>query len=210
VTNLAECAEVDDDSNSTAKNSEKRRNDMPIDLTRSVLVVLIPGAVGSAPWLLWLVLYTEATLGYAEKYTTLANAVSFAVAVIAGLAFETFGTWVEVHWDEKREKEYDIQENWFAYLASSAAPVGYRYLSRLATMFYFELSMLFAVVGFGVGAALLIDGRFPENRYALFVIDGAVTLLLVAYFLLNAQKTHKVLCQTRAELNKRLKPSAPA
>ncbi|MEO8654024.1 MAG: hypothetical protein ABI409_07870 [Ramlibacter sp.] len=181
---------------------------MPIDLTRSVLVVLIPGAVGAAPWLLWLVLHTEATLGYAEKYLTLANAVSFAVAVIAGLTFESLGTWLEVHWDKKRETEFDIKKNWFDYLASgSGEPVGYRYLSRLATMFYFELSMLSAVLAFGLGAALLIDGRFPESRTNLWILDGVITVLLLAYFLFNAQNTHKVLCRTRAELNKRMKPN---
>ncbi len=177
---------------------------MPIDLTRSILVVLIPGAVAVAPWLLWLVQHTDATLGYAEKFTAIANGVSFATAAVAGLTCETLGTWIEVRWDKEREAQYSIMENWYAYLARKVdpEPVGYRYLSRLATMFYFELSMLVATVPFAVGTALLTYLRFETCWYVLAIAAAAIAL--IAYFRVNARKTHTVLCRTRQELNQRL------
>lgn len=177
---------------------------MPIDLTRSVLVILIPGAVAVAPWLLWLLLYTDATLGYVEKYSTVANTVSFAVAAIAGLVCETLGSWIEVRWDEEREKEYDVMTNWYAYLArtNSPEPVGHRYLSRLATMFYFELSMLFAIIPFSIGAAVLVYLRFPQHDALLASLIVVVALIVGAWFRFNAKETHRVLCLTRLKLNK--------
>lgn len=180
---------------------------MPIDLTRSLLVVLIPGAVAVAPWLLWLVLYTPATLGYATQYTTVANAVSFAAAVIAGLLCETLGTWLEVRWDKEREVKFDIEENWFAYLAqsNSPAPVGHRYLSRLATMFYFELSMLTATASFAFGSFTLLRTQFPADIYAAALLVFIPAVVVLMYFGVNARKTHEVLCKTRRELNNRLK-----
>ncbi|MCW5651067.1 MAG: hypothetical protein KIS62_15075 [Ramlibacter sp.] len=179
---------------------------MPLDLTRSLLVVLIPGAVAMAPWLLSLVLYTDATLGYAEKYNALANAFVFAVAAVAGLVCETIASWIEVAWDKEREAEFEIMENWYSYLARSVdpEPVGYRYLSRLATMFYFELSMLVATVPFAVGAAVLVWFRFAEDKYLLEAFLVVLALIVVCYFRKNARTTHLVLCRTRRELNKRL------
>ncbi len=185
---------------------------MPIDLTRSVLVILIPGAVAIAPWLLCLVLYTSATIGYAEKYTTLANAVCFAAAAITGLVCETLGTWIEVRWDKKREKEWEIKENWYSYLAHqlSPEPVGYRYLSRLATSFYFELSMLIAMFPFGIGVGLLLWLRFPEARSILGWLVISVLAVLLFYFWFNARTTHKLLCTTRKELNERIAARQPS
>ena len=180
---------------------------MPVDLTRSLLVILIPGAVAAAPWLLVLVLYTSATLGYVEKYTTIANAVCFAVAVIAGLICETLGTWIEVRWDKQREKAHDISENWFAYLAHQLPnePVGYRYLSRLATMLYFELAMLIASVPFAIGVWVLLYLRFPQHALVVSIAMSLGIVAVVIYFKVNAKKTHEVLCVTRRQLNERIR-----
>ena len=81
-------------------------------------------------------------------------------------------------WDREREAQFQIMENWYPYLARSVSPepVGYRYLSRLATMFYFELSMLIATVPFSLGAAALVWLRFPDDKYALEALWVGVAL----------------------------------
>jgi hypothetical protein len=178
---------------------------MPIDLTRSVLAVFIPGAVAVSPWLLALVLYTAATLGYLEKYNTLAHAFLLAVIAVAGLSCQMIASWIEVRWDKEREATFEVTENWYVYLAKKVdpEPVGYRYMSRLATMFYFELTMLVAIVPFSSGAAVLIWFRFPDERGALLFALAVAALLVFWFFRKNARATHEVLCKTRRELNAR-------
>lgn len=178
---------------------------MPIDLTRSVLAVFIPGAVALSPWLLALVLYTDATLGYIEKNNTLANAFLLAVVAVGGLVCQMTASWIEVGWDEEREEAFKVTENWYLYLANKVTPepVGYRYMSRLATMLYFELTMLVATVPFSFGAALLVWLRFPDQRAELMIALVIGGLFVFWFFRKNARATHEVLCKTRRELNER-------
>lgn len=181
---------------------------MPIDLTRSILVVLIPGAVAVCPWLLFAVMYTDATLGYDGTSDVLSNAFVFAVVSIAGLTCESLGTRLEVRWDTEREKSYLVSVNWYAYLAShlEPEPIGYKYLSRLATMMYFELAMLVALLPFSVGTTLLIYRRYEPSAICLVIVAFALTVLIGWYFWWNAKTTHEVLCRTRRELNVRWDP----
>ncbi|MEO8379092.1 MAG: hypothetical protein ABI779_05470 [Acidobacteriota bacterium] len=178
---------------------------MPTDLSRSALTILIPGAVAVAPWLLALVQYTRATLGF-DSYTSLGNLVLFGAAAVVGTILQEFGSFVEVRWDREREDALAVHENWYSYLSRilEHEPVGYRYLSRLATTLYFELSMMFATPTFLAGATLLAMLRFPGSRMWI-VIAGIVTLgVSVLFFRWQARETHKTLCETRRELNKRL------
>lgn len=177
---------------------------MPITLTRSLLTILIPGLISIAPWLLVVVQHTEATLGFGT-YPTLANSLVFASAAVAGSLFETAGTFREVAWDKERESEYAIQENWYSYLSRvfEKEPVGYRYISRLVTTMYFELSMMFAVPLFFVGAAVSASLRFP-GYICYFVIVALIAVSVSGYFFHNqAKSSHLVICKTRREINQR-------
>lgn len=178
---------------------------MPIDLTRSLLVILIPGLVAIAPWVLLLVQHTSATLGF-DKYVTLGSALVFALSAVAGSVFEGIASSIEVSWDLEREEEYQVAENWFAYLAHVLPhePVAFRYLSRMATTMYFELSMLFAVPLFLVGGGILASLRFPFLVCVFLVTASLFTVISIAYFRVQARRTHLVLCKTRRELNCRV------
>src|SRR5262245_48225652 len=136
---------------------------MPMTLTRSILGVLIPGLVAITPWLLLLVQTTSATLGY-DKYVVLANALVFSFAAVVGTVLESIGSGFEASWDREREQAFSVRENWYAYLARSFdnEPVGYRYLSRLVTTLYFELSMMMAAPLFCAGAGFLALSRFVD------------------------------------------------
>lgn len=183
---------------------------MPIDLTRSVLVILIPGGVAASPWLLALVLHSEATLGFARDYATLANAFVLAICAIMGLTCESLGTRQEVAWDIEREDDLEVKENWYQYLAGKhdPEPVGFKYISRLATTMYFELSMLYAIGFFAPGAALMIYLRFENSFGAVCGLVFAILMALICdLFRADAKDTHEVLCKTRKELNERLKGS---
>lgn len=175
--------------------------DIPTNITRSTLTVLVPGFVAIAPWLLALVQHTDATLGF-KDYPTLAHLALLSSAIVAGALCEGLGTWLESSWDKSREDELEVSEHWYAYLSRpfEREPVGYRYLSRLATAMYFELSMFFAAPSFVIGAGFLAFLRFPE----LFWLELGATLILIAvtmaFFSWQAHNTHKVICTTRREI----------
>ena len=177
---------------------------MPMTLTRSLLTILIPGLIAIAPWLLVVVQHTEATLGFGS-YPTLANALVFASAAVAGSLFETIGTFREVAWDKEREEQFSVQENWYAYLARTfdKEPVGYRYISRLVTTMYFELSMTCAVPLFFFGAAVSASLRFSEYS-VVFGLAALIAAVAAGYFFHNQAKlSHLVICRTRLQLNAR-------
>ena len=141
-------------------------------------MVLVPGLVAVAPWLLALVQYTRATLGF-DFNSPLAFALIFSLVTVVGSIIEGIDTFIEVRWDKQRETQYSVDENWYCYLSQKLdhEPVGFRYLSRLATTLYFELSMLCAAPPFIAGAGLLCVLRFYEFRCAIIV---AIVVMLIA------------------------------
>ncbi|MDH5831252.1 hypothetical protein QFW80_12080 [Luteimonas sp. M1R5S18] len=154
--------------------------------------------------MLALVQNTSATLGL-DKYPTLANALIFASAAVAGSLLEGIGTNFEVAWDKEREEQYSVTSNWHDYLFRSfdKEPVGYRYLSRLVTTLYFELTMMFAVPSFFLGAGLLAALRFPSVFIPIVIVAVAAMVGSGLYLHKQAKCTHKVICETRMELNRR-------
>lgn len=173
--------------------------ELPTTLPRSVLTILIPGVVAVAPWLLLLVQYTPATLGI-DKHPTIAHTLLFAFVVVVGSMCEGLGTILESRWDAQRKKDMDVFGDWYAYLASTETPVGHRYLSRLVTSMYFELSMLLAVPSFVIGAALLAALRFRDFLCPILISAFVGIVLSISYFRWQAHRTHEALCVTRQKL----------
>ena len=181
---------------------------MPTTLTRSLLTVLIPGLVAVAPWLVWLVQYTSATFG-ADENPVLANALIFALVVVAGSTCEGLGTYLEHRWDERLENQYQVRDHWIRYLSYSGErePVAFRYLSRLVTTLYFELSMLFATPSFVAGATLLAAMRFPDQRCWIIPFGIAIAGTFIAYFRFQARQTHEGMCKVRQSINLPARPA---
>ena len=181
---------------------------MPMTLTRSLLTILIPGLIAIAPWALAFMYLTSTAMDVA-KYSALTNALIFASSAVAGALFEGAGTNFEVSWDKERESEYGVTDNWYLYLSRSfeKEPVGYRYISRLVTTLYFELSMMFAIPVFflGVGAVTML--RFPENSVVLALGSLVAMVASGIYMHKQAKCTHRVICETRLELNQRVAAS---
>lgn len=178
---------------------------MPTTLNRSLLVVLIPGVIAISPWILVLLQCTPVPFGL-DKYPAIAYVLLFAAATVVGSLFEGMTSFAEARWDKERECEFAIRENWLTYLSKTFEnePVGYRYLARLATTLYFELTMMCAAPAFVVGMGVLIILRFPE--YERWITYGVVLVAAIAtaYFRFQARATHELLCRTRRDLNANL------
>jgi len=180
---------------------------MPVTITRSLLVVIIPGLLALAPWALW---FSSKLPGFPEIYKTYAvliNASLLGFGVILGAVIEGAASHLEVRWDKEREIEFKVQKNWFDYLAlqPSSEPVGFGYISRMVTTFYFELSMMVASpIALVAGATLIFD-----HVESLWSRAGIIVLILAAFliwfFYWQAKCSHKVLCVARKELNERIR-----
>lgn len=179
---------------------------MPWTLTRSILAVLIPGLVATAPWFLLLASGRREVAELYGEYQVLANAVVFAAIVVAGSVIEGIGSQFEARWDRERERELNVQANWNAYLArvSDPEPVGHRYLSRMVTAMYFELGMMTAAPSLIVGSAVLLAAsQLP--LYPWGYLGSAVAAVgVVIYFWRAARQSHRVLCEVRRHLAVRL------
>ncbi|HET7163166.1 MAG TPA: hypothetical protein VFI32_10910 [Rhodanobacteraceae bacterium] len=182
--------------------------DIPTSLTRSTVTVLVPGIVALSPWVLALVQHTQATFGF-KGYPTLAHSLLFASVIVAGVVCDGLGSFIEAKWDDMRDDDLDVEENWYKYLSMvfEREPVGYRYLSRLVTALYFELSMLFAVPIFMFGACVLAWLRFPAFRVASVICTIVCIVGAALFFLWQAYTTHGVICTTRRELMRRVSAS---
>lgn len=175
---------------------------MPTTLTRSLMTVLVPGLVAVAPWLVWFVQHTSATFG-ADESAVLANALIFALVVVAGSICEGLGTYLECRWDKSLESEYQVEEHWIRYLSYAGArePVAFRYLSRRVTTLYFELAMLFATPSFVAGVTLLAVMRFTHLRWWLVLIGIVVAVASAWYFHFQASQSHRSMCKVRKDID---------
>jgi len=178
--------------------------DIPTNLTRSTVTVLVPGIVALSPWVLALVQHTDATFGF-KGYPTLAHSLFFASVIVVGVVCDGLGSYIEARWDGRRNSELEVEENWYKYLSTvlEHEPVGYRYLSRLVTAMYFELSMLFAVPLFLIGSGLLAYLRFPSFRLVSILCTIACIVVTIVFFLWQAYTTHGAICTTRREIMRR-------
>lgn len=180
---------------------------MPLTLTRSLLVILIPGMISLAPWLLWLVRDFQNPENYYRQYPELVFVALFSASAVSGCLLESVNTWVEVYWDKRKKRRGQrIDDDWYDYLSRicPSKPVGYAYLSRMVTTLYFELAMAWAALSFGVGLTFLFGMTCGP-----LLLTIAISLFLVAGLVWSAKESHDVLCRTRREINARLGPVLP-
>lgn len=137
------------------------------------------------------------------KHDALVAGFLFGLFVVIGKIFETKGSNIESDWDKEREIEFSVKDNWFAYLARSInpEPVGHRYIGRMVTSMYFELTMSFATIGFFTGCAYL--SFLSELEFRPLLMLGSLLLAFMApkYFRDHAKDSHKVLCEVRQKIN---------
>lgn len=174
-------------------------------------MVLIPGLAAIAPWALFVAPFVHDFSGLYKAYATLINVSILALAVIVGAVIERVLTWQEVRWDRERDAELEVMENWYEYLAKQCdpEPVGFHYISRMATAMYFELAMMVATPIALLGTSVLLCVRVESSWSLISILTLVLMPLAWGFFYREAKCTHKVLCIARKELNERLKKRPP-
>jgi hypothetical protein len=179
---------------------------LPFTLTRSILVVILPGLVASAPWVLLAAKEWPELSQLYREFPTPANAVLLALIVVLGTTFEGLGSFLEDRWDDELEDECQVDRNWYRYLARVCEhePVGFHYLSSFVTSLYFELSMMFAslILFIGLAALCLVSGIWAARWFSLLL--ALVGLGVSYYYRWQARTSHRVLCETRQALNREM------
>ncbi len=178
---------------------------MPFTLTRSILVILLPGAITLSPYLFNLLYTLPQFAAWYESHKTESYFFVFSAAVIIGSVYEGISSIAEVQLDKIIKKNNsNLDKEWYSYLCrnNSSEPVAYRYISRRATTMYFEFSMAYSMVFVGYGIALNLDhidffhGCFQKPAFVL------IFFVLSYYFFRQAMGTHSVLSKIRSELYK--------
>jgi hypothetical protein len=171
-----------------------------ITLSRSLLVIILPGVVAVAPWLFILLGWVQENSKFYEKYQLPVNVCLIALVVVVGCIFEGVNSHQETKWDAEREEEYDVEKNWRDYLAlaGNAELIGFNYITKIVTSMYFELGMMWASVFF-LGAIAWFSLNSMPFWGIMFIVLLAATAPL--YFREQAKESHKVLCTTRQKLN---------
>ena len=183
---------------------------MPITLTRSILVILLPGALTAAPFMFYVLYSNPEYLAWYKEHENEAYFFVFSFAVIIGSIYEGISSLVEVKLDNRLRTSFpNIEQEWYDYLCHqySPEPVAFRYMSRRATTMYFEFSMAYAMPIIGIGSYInLARVDYFQNWY-----EGLpVVFLFVAlayYFFRQAMENHLVLSRVRYELYKRYNSS---
>jgi hypothetical protein len=178
---------------------------VPFTLTRSILVILLPGAITLSPYLFNLLYTLPQFMAWYEGHKMESYFFVFSAAVVIGSVYEGISSIVEVQLDKIVKKRHpDLDKEWYSYLCKSysAEPVAYRYISRRATTMYFEFSMAYSMIFVGYGFSLNLDridffhDCFQKPAFVL------IFWVLAYYFFRQAMGTHNVLSKIRSELYK--------
>ncbi|MCD8522581.1 MAG: hypothetical protein LRY66_05970 [Saccharospirillaceae bacterium] len=176
---------------------------MNITLTRSLLVILLPGAMFLMPWVVFILSAYPDCLKTYESYKYEYVVVLFGLSVFTGMLLEGLGASIEVHWDRIREVEYDIKKNWYAYLAAQyeAEIVGYKYITSRVTTMYFELGMMWVAMSAAISSWFLLYSFNSECFILKTILITMLCFIAMIYFYRMAYSSHEVLCKARQEIN---------
>ena len=180
---------------------------MPVTLTRSIMTIVLPGGVALSPIFLWLTTFPYIASLFSSHLSLILFAM-FGLIIIVGSIFEIIASHLEKYFDSKCEAELNVRENWYKYLSCQfeSEPIGFRYLSRRFTTMYFELGMSMAAPIFVIGVMFVHLGDV-ENHILWKLIYIIVAGVLCKLFYWSGKNTHRLLCETRYHLNKRLAKS---
>ena len=171
------------------------------DALPAVATLVSPGAVSVVPYG-WLAIYQiEPLRTFLVTHEATALALGFFIAIIAGFAIESAGSYVEVHLIDKRRRDHkEMLATWWRFLRTTyeAEPIGHRYLRRVLVSFKFELNMCVAVVASLPGILLLMHyGNLPRVAgWPWF----AVSALAVVLLFLASRGSADLLAELRARL----------
>lgn len=147
------------------------------DIFRSFAIYICPGITAVAPWLygviwpdgLWRLLYGTGTLVSAS--------ILIFCGLTAGLILEELGGHIEMHLDEKlekNEKTKGVSALFWLYLRTPSNPsiVADKFLSATVTRFKFELSMMPALVVAAVAFLKMTIENLPRIEWSYIAVMG--------------------------------------
>jgi hypothetical protein len=174
------------------------------DVYRTVAIVLVPGFVASAPWVVG-VMWPD--LQCASTWTAALVPISvtmLAIVLATGIVLEDIGSRIETFMDKRlRVTLADFEQTWWEYLRlpCDGEVVAQRYLRSTLTRFKFELSMVPAATICAVGifvAQLLGHGIGWAKTLGLTVLLAA----LAPFLYLEAKASVALLSRVRKEIVK--------
>ncbi|TVV43112.1 hypothetical protein [Thalassolituus sp. C2-1] len=176
---------------------------MNITLTRSLLVILLPGAMALSPWIVLLLITHPDYIPIYKEYKYELLGIGAGLSVLFGMIFEGISSYVEVRWDDTIGCTYKVEENWHKYLAASYEnePVAYRYISTKVTTMYFEFAMMWVAASSAFGWAWVVCSFKPLHFEAWAWACVIVGLSMSWYFKYMAKSSHELLCIIRLKVN---------
>jgi len=178
------------------------------DVLRPIASLFIPGVIATAPAVAALLWANAQLRNFLGSVRTEATVGAVLLALFMGLVCEDLGSHIEYWFDCKqnkacnklgREREADEHgKNWYEYLriAYRIEPVGHHYLRTLVMRLKFELGSLAAF------ALALIGIWWLPTTYSVRISTSVIPILFIALFYFEAQWTHQLLSDLRAELLK--------
>lgn len=174
---------------------------------RSVVTQVLPGIVGSGPWIIALYDKSPGTRAFLSQSTPVATASLFLAAVFWGFVCEDFGSRLEVWIDrwQTRADTLHAQRVWYNYLRRvyTIEPPGIRYMRTLVTRMKFELNSGIAlfVASIGLNFASISFIRPLSLEVAMWVV--------AAYLLIEGYSSVKLLRDLRSGMQQRIDFIAP-
>lgn len=178
-------------------NSSVRTDSLP-----AIATLVLPGAVALSPWLYLLFTFFPSVLLGALDHQAIAVATILLSTLLAGLAVESAGSYVEVYWIDRQSDDAEARRiNWNAYLRMKASAndecIGHRYIRRTLISFKFELNMFVALFPAWFGVAFLGFYRLIGS----FTMETLISIALLMWLcFVAARDSAEVLASVRATL----------
>lgn len=161
------------------------------DTFQHLITLIAPGAIASAPSVIWIFLRFPAVFSLAEENSVISSLIVLLLIIVVGLILFEVGGFYEIRYlDANRDRATDRAhlEDWYSYLTLELGPdhIGRRYIGRLVVFLKFELAMLFAfpfaAVSFGY---LFRNSDIPSDVFWL----GIAAMICIASLMRCASKT---------------------
>lgn len=172
------------------------------EIFRPFASVIVPGSIAVTPYVLLLSHFVPATGTFFLAHSNAFIAAMLVVIVATGFLLENLGSQIECFIDRKLLKKYPDRETvWYAYLRLKISDeyVGQRYLRTLVLRLKFELSMVPALILFGIALYCLNCIYLIWSMYTLSVILILI-VGLICWLLCESQNGAKLLGTVRKEL----------
>jgi len=181
---------------------------------RSIVAMLIPGAIALGSWLYVLALQFPALAAWADRHDTIAALAVLALSLSAGQAVNITGSWWEKIANDNRLEKRELptlSQDWTDYLTTrfEGNVIGLGYIAGLVTALKFELNTAIGLVWFWLGVLMLwaLHGALDGCQV---LVCSAITLPMSVTLLWCSFGTSRVLAETRSKLLRASGPSPDA